>query len=133
MKEGWKPQSENEDGCAVTFQIRADAPNGVAANCIGAGTTKPPHGQGRSVREVCERQEQKRDLWRIEREISNPGGRRYAAGCDGTLRIDVIQSFAAVFDRQRAQRVEVQKVGTFEIAIAVAQAGRGDDPDINRP
>jgi hypothetical protein len=49
------------------------------------------------------------------------------------LCIDVIQIGSSVLDRQRSQRVEVKKIRSLEIAVAVAQARSGDNPDIKRP
>ena len=58
-------------------------------------------------------------------------GTRCAASCG--LRFHVVQIGAAVSERERAESVEMQKVGAFEIAGAIEQAGRGHVPEVDRP
>ena len=43
------------------------------------------------------------------------------------------RSAAAVSQRERAERVEMQEVCAFEVAGAIEQAGRGHVPDVDGP
>ena len=77
---------------------------------------------------MSQRREEDRNLRRVKRQVPNARSFRHALSRQRSLGIHVVQIGATMSNRERAQRVEMQKVSALEISVAVAQARSRDVP-----
>jgi hypothetical protein len=77
--------------------------------------------------------EEDRHLRGVQWQVLNARGLGNALRSYRCLGIDIVQIGSTVSGGERAQRVEMQEVGSLEVAIAIAEPGSLDGPDVERP
>src|ERR1700722_10727513 len=133
MKKSWKCHGEDNNGSPVIAEARTCSPYAVTANAINKSAASPPQNERPAIRKTSQRSKKQRNLRRIQRQVPDARSLRHPLSHQRCLCIHVVQICATMSSRERAQSVEMQKVGSLEISVAVPKTRSGYVPRVEQP
>src|SRR5215472_7856320 len=110
------------------LQVCAGSPNCIAADRVEKSVYREPQAQRHAIRKFRQWREQQRNLWPIQWDVQEISRLRYSFRGHRRLGCHVVQICSPMLQRERTQRVEMEKIRALQKPVTIAQSRSREGP-----